>query len=147
MSIEEELKILASRHRWAWEELCYDFLCKETNVVLNGGSGTMFCWLRARLGSSEAVMERLQQESEEWPRSLQSWKSQYVWLVHNYGGVIEELIERLQDDRAIVMFGTVQSMYRYLKEKLESNDRIHEALIHMCQDLSTRHKTIPLVRV
>lgn len=137
MTPQEELKIIASRYRWAFKELVVDRKCVEANRLST--ASVAFAYLKVRLGSGRAVLERAKGELRyckqvvvlqgDKREQLHVLAKEYPWALSN---VVED--EKLKEAKEL--FSSVNLMYEYLKGQYKTGHEVLETLrwvIRVCK--------------
>lgn len=150
MTEAEELKIIAVRCHWAYEDLVFDGLCTEWNHLCKLSLKKQFSYLKEKYGSGRAVLGVLcshLKENNLFIPGGDTAKEQLRAIVDRYPQILEDLTYQLKCKEAREMFETVNGMFRYLKGIHGSTQSVLAALQHITRVQSGRRKTLWLQRL
>ena len=140
----EELKLLATKHRWAYKELAYDAKMSEANQLYDGRAA--YKYLRVRYGG-KVILKKVIREIESFtvPAPKAGSKKELMQIVfQTYPWALGELVRVEKDREAKELFKSVQGMYQYLKEVLGSRAEVLDLLRWLVRVQSGPRKSLHL---
>jgi hypothetical protein len=142
MTLNDQLKFLVRKHRWALEELYFSEKMKEMNRFCHAPRSEQFRYLRIELGDKAEVLGacknylgvlKLKVSSGTEDEQLKAVARKYAWL---FGEVAQDL----EANKELPAAG---SMFAYLRRSM-SKHTILEVLIWLVRVQRQRRKTLAL---
>ena len=142
MDVKTELKIIAKKHRWAFEEATFDLCMIEANK-LGISYKQQFAYLKERFGSGREVLRRAVEELKvlRIPPPTGTPKDQLQQVIRYYVWVLDTLTVEEKEKQAVELFSSVQKMYGYMLYELKTAFRVWETLTWLILVQSERRKT------
>lgn len=154
----EKLKLLAIRHRWAFEELVVDAKYTEANSLYTGGKLAIYCYLKCALAeegksSQWLVVKALRKQlrASGIPtlpivhKDSQAVREEQRRILSNYTYLAtEELLYEQKLQEAVVLCKSIGTMYGYLVPLYGSSVTLLHALEHCVYHSGGRRKSLCL---
>ena len=143
----EQLKIIASKHRWALEELVYDEKTKEWNKAQSTGAKAMFDLLKEKLGSGKAVLAKAKQllADKEIVIDTGNPSGDLMLIAQRHTWALEEVLLDQVEAETKNLFPSANAMFRYLSSAYGSPQVALGTLLALVLNQRERRKTLHLV--
>lgn len=112
-----ELKTIAVRNRWAYEDLVADAKCIEWVMIENLGNEEVFLWLHQHYGTLRRTIQELHSLTKDvFPDydDREALVREKYRLIHEQQWCLGELVFEIKKCEAMTLFGSLDKMYQYL---------------------------------
>lgn len=145
-SLVAELKVIAKKHRWAFEEMAFDLCMMQANK-LNGNKHGSFRYLKSRLGTGVQVLQAALNELPilKVPQPTGTHQNQLNEIARVTPWVFYDMVVEQKEEEAVELIqGSISELYRYLLCEYKNALSIMETLKWLILTQRDRRKTYHL---